>query len=478
MPLRRKSLSETEWHELVTEPLPKRSEPVKKPKVAHASDFVLAEAVRASTFRETDFEGQVPTVILRCADELSAKEANASIANKNPFSGALDNPFVINAVPTDIDLPAMVLAGNMSGRSILIITFYGENLGLLPRIADAEINLQPLNWKSCQRVADALTGDMSDPTDAPLPYVETANPIQWNLAYKPSVKSSRELLEKVSRLATPEGRPDKPKPAAIVRKLASKPVITLDDCPGMGKATLWAQELVQDIADYKSGIVSWEDVDRGILLYGPPGCGKTRFAEAVANSAGMFFLSTSSANWLSKNDGHLGTYTKAMKGDFVTARLRRPTLMFIDEIDAVGARGSKDHNSAWTTGTVTALLEELDGSGSRDGVVVIGATNKKDSVDPALLRSGRLDRCVEIEKPNAEALEAIFRVHLRGVLEDTDFGSVTAQAAGGTGADVERWCREARRIARRARREIVVADLEAVVRVEDAETRNPVGFCR
>ena len=174
---------------------------------------------------------------------------------------------------------------------------------------------------------------------------------------------------------------------------------TLDDLHGLGEAGEWGRELATDLADWKAGKIGWEDVDRGILLSGPPGTGKTTFAGALARTCGVHLVLGSLGRWQAK--GHLGDLLKAMRAAFDEARKNAPSIIFLDEIDAFGDREKfSDHNAQYNTEVVAALLECIDGVEGREGVVVVGACNRPHRLDAALVRAGRLDRHVRIPLPD------------------------------------------------------------------------------
>ena len=434
------------------------------------SDYAFLAAISALNLSFDDLPDHA-LVILRFHDPLHLQEGKESLRACSQYLGKLSRLGVMNA-GRGIDentLPNFFsTAAAKSG--VLICALETAQLGLLERRADLDISLKPLSWQSCCRVAEKLAGEDKGSHGIPLPWITLANPLIWNLAYRPGM-SSDEILEMVMRLAAPfEG-------SVLATQQVTKG-LTLEDCPGMGAAQDWAEQLVEDLADYKDGKLKWDDIDRGILLCGPPGCGKTRFAQALAGSAGVNFVATSSAAWMSSRDGNMGTYIQAMKADFKKAKTEKPSILFIDEIDAVGNRDVSNQHSSWHTGTVTALLEQLDGVSGREDVVVVAATNNRNSVDPALLRSGRLDRVVKISLPDDAAREAIFRVHLKDNLLDADLAAAVHQSEGGSGADIERWCREARRIARKAKRSMELDDLLDVVRIEGQDHKISLGFCR
>jgi hypothetical protein len=219
----------------------------------------------------------------------------------------------------------------------------------------------------------------------------------------------------------------------------------LEDLHGYGQAKTWGFELMRDLADFAAGRLTWDDVDTGLLLSGPPGTGKTTFARALANTCGLRLITGSYSSW--QSTGHQGDMLRAMRRCFDAAREAAPCILLIDEIDSFVDRNKSGDQQEYMRGVVNGLLEQLDGAVDRTGVVVIGACNDPDNVDPALRRPGRLDRHVEIGLPDAQARAAILRYHLQA---DVDVSAVMAQTEGFSGADLERLARDARRLARRA----------------------------
>ena len=233
---------------------------------------------------------------------------------------------------------------------------------------------------------------------------------------------------------------------------------SLSDLHGLGEAGGWGHELALDLSDWREGKIGWRDVDRGILLSGPPGTGKTTFAGALAKTCGVHLVLGSIGRWQAK--GHLGDLLMAMRDAFDEARENAPSILFLDEIDAVGDRERfSGHNAQYCTEVVAALLECLDGLEGREGVVVVGACNYPDRLDAALTRPGRLDRHVRIPLPDAEGREGILRWHLAGSLSTTDLSEIVGRTDGWSGAALEQIVRQARRSARRARRDLCATDL-------------------
>lgn len=266
--------------------------------------------------------------------------------------------------------------------------------------------------------------------------------------------AGRPVSAVVARLAAVQEKEATEKVA--LEKQAAAP--RLENLHGYGEATKWGLELAQDIADYRSGLIAWEDVDSGLLLSGPPGVGKTRFASALAETCGVPLVATSYAKWQAK--GHQGDALKAMQLTFDAARRCAPCIVFIDEADGFVDRDRDTDSSDYMRGIVNGVLEQLDGADGREGVVVVGACNNPDIVDPALRRSGRLDRHIEIGLPDAGARMDILHDYL-GV--DLDLRPYLRRTEGMSGADLERVARDARRLARRERSEIEERHLVAAL---------------
>lgn len=246
---------------------------------------------------------------------------------------------------------------------------------------------------------------------------------------------------------------------------------SLSDLHGYGEAAAWGHTLAIDLADYRAGNITWADIDRGIVLSGPPGVGKTIYARALARTCDVPIYVHSLARWQAK--GYLNEVLKAMRAAFAEAKQNAPCILFLDEIDSFGDReqlsGANEH---YCREVVNALLECLDGSVAREGVIVVGATNLPHKVDAALLRPGRLDKQVSIPLPDASARLGILRHYLGDALPGAALPDIAERLAGTTGAAIEQLARNARRLARRARRgllvEDVVASLPSRIRLSDA----------
>jgi ATP-dependent Zn protease len=242
-------------------------------------------------------------------------------------------------------------------------------------------------------------------------------------------------------------------------KAAAK-VTRLRDLAGFGEARDWGLQLAADFAEFKAGRLGWEDVDKGLLLSGPPGSGKTFFAVALAAECEVPLLRSSYADWeAATGPGNL--IAEAIQKAFAEARKEAPCIVFIDELDSVGSRGKRQNNNGWFDVVINALLAELDGAEPRTGVVVVGATNHPDLIDPALLRPGRLDRHFRIPKPTIDDLKTVLAHHL-GKLDGLERAARACR--GLSPAAVAQVAREARRAARKARRDVGADDVvDAIV---------------
>lgn len=209
-------------------------------------------------------------------------------------------------------------------------------------------------------------------------------------------------------------------------------------------------------------MLPWADVDGGCLLHGPPGTGKTLFASALAATCGLPFIAASYAQWQASGDGHLGYVVKAIRATFETANANAPCILFIDEADSLRLRGGSGDGDGWWTAIVNCVLECVDGTSRRHGVIIIAACNNPRLLDPALVRSGRLDRQFEIGMPDEKALLGIMKHHLPGATTEELAPAATALAGSASGADISRITREARRSARREKRAVTAADLLAI----------------
>ena len=240
------------------------------------------------------------------------------------------------------------------------------------------------------------------------------------------------------------------------------PKVTFDDVAGVDEAKQELQEVVEFLKNAKKFVALGAKIPKGVLLLGPPGCGKTLLARAIAGEAGVPFFHISGSDFV---EMFVGVGASRVRDLFDTAKANRPSLIFIDEIDAVGRQrgaglgGGHDEREQ----TLNQLLVEMDGFDPNAGVILIAATNRPDVLDPALLRPGRFDRRVVVDNPDARGREAILNVHLRGkpLAEDVNVESLARRTPGFSGADLANLVNEAALLAaRRDQTRIFMADFE------------------
>ncbi|MDX1039162.1 AAA family ATPase [Sinorhizobium medicae] len=246
----------------------------------------------------------------------------------------------------------------------------------------------------------------------------------------------------LERLRTHSRMPSKPAPE-VSKSLGP----TLADMHGYGPALEWGTNLAKDLADYKAGVLPWSDVDNGVLLSGPPGVGKTMFVSALANSCQVPIIYGSVSEW--QEAGALDSHLKAMRASFAEAREKAPSILFVDEVDTFGDRTETDRNRGYLRAAMAGFLQLLDGFDRREGVVVIGACNYPNQLDPAIRRPGRLDRQLEIALPDARSRLSILAFHSGLDLDQSQAEKFGMATNGLSGADIEQLVRDAKRVARR-----------------------------
>jgi cell division protease FtsH len=214
-----------------------------------------------------------------------------------------------------------------------------------------------------------------------------------------------------------------------------------EDIAGADEAKGELREVVDLLRDPKRFKRLGAKVPKGVLLHGPPGTGKTLLAKAVAHESGAQFFSQSASSFV---EMFAGLGAARIRRLFSEARKHRPAIIFIDELDAVGARRGSDHNSEREQ-TLNQLLVEMDGFPSTGDLVVMAASNLLEKLDPALLRPGRFDRQVFVGPPDVKGREAILRVHTRDkpLRDDVELALIAQQTSGLTGADLANICNEA-----------------------------------
>ena len=242
--------------------------------------------------------------------------------------------------------------------------------------------------------------------------------------------------------------------------------IHFDDVAGEDEAKENLAEIVDYLHNPKKYTDAGASMPKGLLLVGPPGTGKTMLAKAVAGEAGVPFFSISGSEFV---EMFVGMGASKVRDLFKQAKEKAPCIVFIDEIDAIGKKrdgqvGGNDEREQ----TLNQLLTEMDGFEGNNGVIILAATNRPESLDPALTRPGRFDRRVPVELPDLKGREAILKVHAKKIkpADDVDFHTIARMASGASGAELANMVNEAAlRAVRQGRTIVHEADLEESVEV-------------
>jgi len=246
------------------------------------------------------------------------------------------------------------------------------------------------------------------------------------------------------------------------RMSVDAPKITFRDVAGVDEAVQELQEIKEFLENPKKFQALGARIPKGVLLYGPPGTGKTLLARAVAGEAGVPFFSISGSDFV---EMFVGVGASRVRDLFEQAKQNSPCIIFMDEIDAVGRHrgagmgGGHDEREQ----TLNQLLVEMDGFEMKDNIILIAATNRPDILDPALLRPGRFDRQVVVDRPDRKGRKHILEVHTRGkpLAKVIDLDALAGQTPGFTGADLANLINEAALLtARTGKREITMEELE------------------
>jgi cell division protease FtsH len=247
--------------------------------------------------------------------------------------------------------------------------------------------------------------------------------------------------------------------------------ITFEDVAGADEEKQELVEVVDFLKDPRKFNLVGARIPKGVLLVGPPGTGKTLLARAVAGEAGVPFFSISGSDFV---EMFVGVGASRVRDLFENAKKNAPCIIFIDEIDAVGRQrgaglgGGHDEREQ----TLNQLLVEMDGFGANEGIIIIAATNRPDILDPALLRPGRFDRQITVDRPDVKGREAVLKVHARNkpLAKDVKLEIIAKRTTGFSGADLENLLNEAALLAARRNKKDI-----AMVEVDDAIDRIIVG---
>ncbi|MGA2491231.1 MAG: ATP-dependent zinc metalloprotease FtsH, partial [Anaerolineales bacterium] len=243
------------------------------------------------------------------------------------------------------------------------------------------------------------------------------------------------------------------------------PTVTFEDVAGIDESKEELKEVVEFLKEPQKFIQLGARIPKGVLLVGPPGTGKTLLAKAVSGEAGVPFFSISGSEFV---EMFVGVGASRVRDLFDQAKRHSPCIVFVDEIDAVGRQrgaglgGSHDEREQ----TLNQMLVEMDGFDTDTNVIVVAATNRPDILDPALLRPGRFDRRITLDRPDMRGREAILKVHARGKPFDpsSDLGSIARGTPGFVGADLENLINEAAILAaRRNKKAIGQPELEEAI---------------
>ena len=267
--------------------------------------------------------------------------------------------------------------------------------------------------------------------------------------------------------------PSEKDPSVSGMEVETKPTVTYDQIGGLDPQIVEVKETVELPLKHpelfeKVGI----DPPKGILLYGPPGTGKTLLAKAVANETNATFIKIVASEFVKK---YIGEGARLVREVFELAKEKAPAIIFIDEIDAVAAKRLKSSTSGdrEVQRTLMQLLAELDGFENRGDIGIIGATNRPDILDPALLRPGRFDRFIEVPAPNEDGRREILKIHTAkmALSEEADVDLLATLTDGVSGADLKAICTEAGMFAiREGRDKVLVSDfMDAVEKIMGAE---------
>jgi len=240
----------------------------------------------------------------------------------------------------------------------------------------------------------------------------------------------------------------------------NKITVSFNDVAGLEEAKEEVKEVVDFLKEPSKFTRLGGHIPKGVLLVGPPGTGKTLLAKAVAGEAKVPFFSLSGSDFV---EMFVGVGAARVRDLFKQAKDKAPCIIFVDEIDAIGrsrGRGNFTGGNDERENTLNQLLVEMDGFNSDSGVIIMGATNRPDVLDPALLRAGRFDRQIGVDRPDLKSREAIFKVHLKNIKlgSDVESAKLASQTPGFVGADIMNVCNEAALIAARKNKEAVSMD--------------------
>ncbi len=366
----------------------------------------------------------------------------------------------------DIDHNEALQKAILADATVVVVSDDFINLPMeFPQIVDRLVTLpETLSDNAICRTVRAVTGD---DVDADFNGSITSRDIVLSVRSSSDGTSAIARLRAIAEKRANDGVDDdeKPKQQPLpLAKVADAVLTRLRDLSGYGSAKEWGLQLAADIADYKLGKLTWDDIDKGILLSGAPGTGKTFLARALANECGVPLITTSYSDWHTASTGD--TVAKSLNklfGEWRKQAETGPIIVFVDEFDSIGSRGGNGHSESWYRTIINAWLAFLDGAEPRKNIIVVAATNLPEQVDPALLRPGRLDRHVVIPTPSIADLAGVIKHHLGADADLKGLDAAAIACRGKTPAVIAQAARDARRLARRAKRRLRASDVAAVV---------------
>ena len=444
--------------------VPEEAAPTLRPDPAEvALELMMASSINRADHETMDRQGSVCVALVPSVGwvDLMAERAKRQRGVRPYILACKPDPYAKRGAGITRSGLDPAIREVLLGHGVLAIS---ETLELVHPVvvatADATVTLQRLTREQLERVATVVCGappDYNYPVGSGDVAMDFLGPDILLAALRPD-QSADDYLERVALISTAL----QASPVKVDSKKDEASRWTLDNLHGADDAVRWGRSLAIDMASYAVGEITWDDVDRGCLLSGPPGCGKPTFAKALAASCGLPLIASSYSEWEAVKDGHLGDVTRGIKATFKQARESAPCILFLDELDTIQSRGrQQNQHSDWWAAIITALLGEMDGITGREGVVIIAASNHPEAIHPAIRRAGRLDREIELGLPTATALTLIMREHLSDQAEGLDLMAVSRRMRGCSGADAAKLIRGARRRARGERRDLETADLLA-----------------
>jgi len=347
------------------------------------------------------------------------------------------------------------------------------------RLGQLQIDLERTNKElTDMKIPPQIVGTISEVLPERKAIVKNSNGMEFLVKTAQGieeVEAGKRVAMNQRTLVITEILPENKDSRVRAMEIIEKPKITFDDIGGLTKERLELEEaiilpLLKPKAFEELGI----EPPTGVLLHGLPGTGKTLLAKAVANKTNSTFISLSGSDLVRK---FIGEGARLVKDVFNLAKEKKPAIIFIDEIDAVGShRFATANGDREVQRTLMQLLSEMDGFGSLEGVKIIGATNRLDMLDQALLRPGRFDRLIEIPAPDEQAREKILKIHTKKMNLDKEIAipEIALMTNEMTGADIKSVCTEAGLFAlRENKKNITLKNFnEAIEKVKKSEEEN------